>query len=44
MNILMFFLLGIGPAVATPPLLERFGLKKEDIDIYELNEGEFHVL
>jgi len=31
--------MGIGPAVAVPRLLERHGLKAQDIDIWELNEA-----
>ena len=31
--------MGIGPVFAVPRLLERFGLKKEDIDLWELNEA-----
>ena len=31
--------MGIGPVKAVPPLLERFGLKVEDIDLWELNEA-----
>lgn len=31
--------LGIAPAYAVPELLEKVGLDKDDIDIYELNEG-----
>ncbi len=31
--------MGIGPVVAIPRLLERFGLKVEDIGIWELNEA-----
>lgn len=32
-------LMGIGPAYAVPQLLSRFGLTKDDIDIFELNEA-----
>jgi len=32
-------LMGIGPAFAIPPALEKAGLKVEDIDIYEINEA-----
>lgn len=31
--------MGIGPAFAVPQLLQRFGLSKDDIDIFELNEA-----
>lgn len=31
--------MGIGPVFAVPKLLKRFGLKVEDIDIWELNEA-----
>lgn len=31
--------MGIGPAFAIPELLRKTGLKKEDIDIFELNEA-----
>ncbi len=31
--------MGIGPAVAVPAALEKAGLSKDDIDIYELNEA-----
>jgi len=32
-------LMGIGPVVAVPKVLEKAGLKQEDIDIFELNEA-----
>ncbi|GAA5830157.1 hypothetical protein JCM3766R1_002802 [Sporobolomyces carnicolor] len=32
-------IMGVGPAYATPKLLERFGLSTNDIDIWELNEA-----
>ncbi|GAA5951778.1 hypothetical protein JCM3765_003116 [Sporobolomyces pararoseus] len=32
-------IMGVGPAYATPKLLERFGLTTKDIDIWELNEA-----
>ena len=32
-------LMGVAPAFAVPELLEKVGLRKEEIDIYELNEG-----
>ena len=35
--------MGIGPVFAVPKLLQRFGLKVEDIDLWELNEA-FAVL
>lgn len=35
--------LGVGPAYAVPALFKRFGLTKEDIDIFELNEGQHAV-
>lgn len=31
--------MGVGPVVAVPRLLERFGLKMHDIDLWELNEA-----
>ncbi len=31
--------MGIGPVFAVPRLLERFGLKTDDIDLWELNEA-----
>ncbi|QQX86628.1 acetyl-CoA C-acyltransferase [Cupriavidus necator] len=31
--------MGIGPVFAVPKLLKRFGLKVEDIDLWELNEA-----
>ena len=31
--------MGIGPVFAVPRLLERFGVKMEDIDLWELNEA-----
>jgi acetyl-CoA C-acetyltransferase len=31
--------MGIGPVFAVPRLLERFGLRKDDIDLWELNEA-----
>ena len=31
--------MGIGPVVAVPKLLERFGLKADDIGLWELNEA-----
>jgi len=31
--------MGIGPVYAIPPLLKRFGLKMDDIDLWELNEA-----
>jgi len=31
--------MGIGPAVAIPKALERAGMKKEDIDLWEVNEA-----
>jgi acetyl-CoA acyltransferase 1 len=32
-------LMGVAPAYAVPELLEKVGLSKDDIDVYELNEG-----
>ena len=32
-------LMGVAPAYAVPELLEKVGLRKDDIDVYELNEG-----
>ena len=31
--------MGIGPVFAVPRLLERFGLRREQIDLWELNEA-----
>jgi acetyl-CoA acyltransferase len=31
--------MGVGPAYAIPKLLERAGMKKEDIDLWEVNEA-----
>jgi len=31
--------MGIGPVFAVPKLLQRFGLKVDDIDLWELNEA-----
>ena len=31
--------MGIGPAVAIPKVLEKTGLSKEDIDFFEINEA-----
>jgi len=31
--------MGIGPAIAVPKLLDRFGLKVSDIGLWELNEA-----
>jgi acetyl-CoA C-acetyltransferase len=31
--------MGIGPVFAVPKLLDRFGLKVEDVDLWELNEA-----
>ena len=31
--------MGIGPVFAVPRLLERFGLKMDDVDLWELNEA-----
>lgn len=31
--------MGIGPAVAIPKVLEQVGLRKEDVDVYEINEA-----
>lgn len=32
-------LMGIGPAFAIPKVLQRAGISKDDVDLYELNEG-----
>jgi acetyl-CoA acyltransferase 1 len=32
-------IMGIGPAVAIPKVLQRVGLKTSDVDIYEINEA-----
>lgn len=31
-------IMGIGPSVAIPKLLQKFGLHKDDIEIFEINE------
>lgn len=31
--------MGIAPVVAIPKLLESVGLKKEDVDLWEINEA-----
>ena len=31
--------MGIGPVVAIPKLLENTGLRKEDVDLWEINEA-----
>jgi acetyl-CoA acyltransferase 1 len=31
--------MGIGPSIAIPKLLSKFNLRKEDIDIFEINEA-----
>jgi len=32
-------IMGIGPSIAIPKLLNKFGLTKEDIDVFEINEA-----
>ncbi|KAM5435770.1 putative acetyl-CoA C-acyltransferase [Microsporum ferrugineum] len=32
-------IMGIGPSIAIPKLLSKFNLRKEDIDIFEINEA-----
>jgi acetyl-CoA acetyltransferase len=32
-------IMGIGPTLAIPKLLQKVGLEKEDIDIFEINEA-----
>lgn len=32
-------LMGVGPAAAIPKVFEKSGLKKDDVDIYEINEA-----
>jgi len=32
-------LMGVGPAAAIPPVLEKTGLNKDDVDIWEINEA-----
>jgi acetyl-CoA acyltransferase 1 len=32
-------IMGIGPAVAIPPALQKAGLKMDDVDIFEINEA-----
>jgi acetyl-CoA acyltransferase 1 len=31
--------MGIGPSLAIPKVLEKTGLKKEDVDLWEINEA-----
>lgn len=31
--------MGVGPAYAIPKVLDKCGLNKNDIDIYEINEA-----
>ena len=38
-QLLWLLILGVAPAYAVPELLEKVGLSKDDIDVYELNEG-----
>lgn len=40
----IFLSSGIGPAYAVPKLLERYGISKDEIDLWELNEGEQEIL
>ena len=35
--------LGVAPAYAVPALLNKVGLDKDDIDVYELNEGNYCI-
>ncbi|KAL1955555.1 hypothetical protein VTO42DRAFT_8434 [Malbranchea cinnamomea] len=32
-------IMGIGPSIAIPKLLSKYNLRKEDVDIYEINEA-----
>lgn len=32
-------IMGIGPSIAVPKLLSKYNLRKEDIDIFEINEA-----
>lgn len=32
-------IMGIGPSIAIPKILNKFGLSKEDIDVFEINEA-----
>lgn len=32
-------LMGVGPAAAIPPVLQKTGLSKDEVDIYEINEA-----
>ena len=32
-------IMGIGPSIAIPKILDKFGLSKDDIDIFEINEA-----
>ena len=32
-------IMGVGPSVAIPKLLSKYNLRKEDIDIFEINEA-----
>ena len=38
-HLLWLLILGVAPAYAIPELLEKVGLIKDDIDVYELNQG-----
>jgi acetyl-CoA acyltransferase 1 len=32
-------IMGIGPALAIPKVLERVGISKDDVDLFEINEA-----
>jgi acetyl-CoA acetyltransferase len=33
--------MGIGPAFAIPKVLKKVGISKDEVDLWEINEGEF---
>lgn len=41
---LISFVEGVGPAYAVPALFKRFGIDKDDVDIFELNEGAYLIV
>lgn len=32
-------IMGVGPSIAIPKILAKFGLSKDDIDVFEINEA-----
>ena len=36
--------MGIGPAFAIPKVLKKVGISKDDVDLWEINEGELKLL